>query len=708
MDAHGPDAWRPLAAAAAANGRDRYGTKAWRLARLQTHGLPVLPGWVLPAALPPGADETALAQELLTLDPTTGAWILRSSSPLEDRPGRSAAGLFHSRVAAARVGELAAALRRVRTTPAGLDAEADPESGGAGIGVLAQPLLELRAWATVEIRPDRPRVEGWVREAEGSLRRFRGETEPPRWEGVLALVRRAAAAEGLEFALAEVGADDTGTWLLQLRPAPVRIPSTRSSPTGTEASGSIRLRGLGAVVHPGDETRAWRWDAAHSPLPLCPLLAGLFAEWIASDPGASPSRLIDGRWHDAPAEPPAARDLPVARVLEQLAQWERDERERVLPELETLERTSATLPPDPRAWRAFTARWLRWQRAYFAAPSAALRAWARKGLVERDRPPDLRGSVVDARARRLDALAHRIEAAMGRGATHPAALQRLLREGKPVELATALRDELERDGHLCGFAFDGRGRTWAEDPWPFFAELHRRASRGTDTTPNGPASDDPVDRILRRAEDDDDLLLRAYAAFRRAALRLGEHLGLRPAEAVLDLLPADLEAFLEGGTPAPEALRQALRRGRALRAAWDAALIRGRGGTEARAGVGVLRGLPAAPGRIEGPVVVGRHLQETIGNGPPAIAVVSTLLPADGLHLPHCLGIVCEAGDELGHAAVLCRERGLPCLIEVHGALDLLQDGDHVLLDADGGRLVVHHRRSRGRPPGADDGPGRA
>ena len=118
-----------------ATDRARFGGKASTLARLLGGGLPVVPGWVLGVEAEPDI-EVLLAQPV-------SRWILRSSSPLEDRPGFSAAGLFRSTSADASRDELDRGLHAV------LDSAADPRlvalvGADAPVAVLAQPHLEFR------------------------------------------------------------------------------------------------------------------------------------------------------------------------------------------------------------------------------------------------------------------------------------------------------------------------------------------------------------------------------------------------------------------------------------------------------------------------------------------------------------------------------------------------------------------------------------
>ena len=716
--------WEPLEAARDAS--DRFGHKAARLAGLRAEGLPVLDGRVLAAAsaLHLGEDDALELARTLCDDPP-GRWILRSSSPREDAALGSAAGLLHSGHADAVPEDVAEQILRVARS--GLHPRVRELVGGGegAVAVLAQPHVDFDHWATLECRDHdtgaRVELDGWSIGTDGATRThvagFEAGEDPedPAWRGVVELARRAHATTDTPATLLEIGraAADGRHWLLQLRHAPVRGPRP-PAPTDDEAPTELpSLRGLGLEVHPGDADHEWVWDAAHCPTPLCPLLAGLFGRWIASDPEASPSRLLRGYWHDRRDRERSGTSAPdPATIRHDLDEWERREREELEPALEELEERTDEPWPEPQAatrWRDFVAAWLDFQSAYYAGPSSRLRRWAES--VDRRRrneglaPPSLPRTVAGERDRRWRALA-------GELSRHPDAPPpsaqgvagwRDAHEGE--DLAHRLDAEHRRCAHLCTWAFDGRGIPWEFDPWPFYAQIARRMhrSRGDDHDrrsgsardarphgTHGTADENPDEEArlaaaaLARAEDDDDLLLRAYHLWHRALRRAVRGRGGTgaDAEAALDLLPEDLERWLDGASD--EERDRALTRGRALASAWAAT-------TPSRAGDTVqLRGSAAAPGRVEGPVRRALHLASIEpGRGEPVIAVVSTLSPADAVHVPDLLGLVCEGGSVLGHASVLAREHGIPCVVGVPDARRRLARAHRILVDGDRGEIVV-------------------
>ena len=52
-------------------------------------------------------------------------------------------------------------------------------------------------------------------------------------------------------------------------------------------------------------------------------------------------------------------------------------------------------------------------------------------------------------------------------------------------------------------------------------------------------------------------------------------------------------------------------------------------------------------------------------------------------------GIVLEKGGLSSHCVILARSMGIPCIIGVAGLLEQVRDGQSLLLDAEGGRIIV-------------------
>jgi phosphohistidine swiveling domain-containing protein len=635
----------------------RFGHKAANLARLTEAGLPVVEGWALESDTAarvlddPDLARTA-ATQLIRMAPTR-QWILRSSSPLEDRPGRSAAGWFETATAPASVDEIARALRRV------VRSSRDPRlvrqlGEPPPLAVLAQRQLKLELWCTAEFREGAVDYEGW----DESRRRWTARSS----EMFDELVHSAAQSAGFDPALLELGSEQNRPWLLQIRPAPSRVP-----PTAAERGPIRQFEGLGTEVHPGDADRTWKPDLEHCPTPLSVLLATTFGRWIAADPDHTPSRLRHGRWFDAAGRPePADR----RRAHSEWERWRRQLGERVQPALSNLARREASLEPDPRSWRRFHESWFALQSAYFAMPGSGARAWARTQLAQGRAP--LTPTPAAGRIQRWSELRERLFAHPDPPVASAEGISAWVLSHAADPLASDLQSTARRDRAVAPLPYDGFTPGLDEDPWPFYRSLAHGLPQPEPLEVRDP-DDELAAAILALAETDNELLLEAYALWRAAVRRIADR---RDVEPPTDLHMLDIETFeqwLESGEDFPV---EAARRGRALHAAWSVA-DSGEGGPDDTA-----TGIAAAGGTARGPAQPGRSLLELETDG--GIAVVDTLGPADAIAVPRFAGVVCSAGDLLGHASVLCREFGIPCVVGVTGArqrlahaFELFVDGDH-------------------------------
>jgi phosphoenolpyruvate synthase/pyruvate phosphate dikinase len=105
----------------------------------------------------------------------------------------------------------------------------------------------------------------------------------------------------------------------------------------------------------------------------------------------------------------------------------------------------------------------------------------------------------------------------------------------------------------------------------------------------------------------------------------------------------------------------------------------------------VLVGRPVSPGLKRGPVkVVGTPSQLSKVQAGDIMVTRSTdpgWTPIFGL----LGGLIMESGGQLSHGAVVAREYGLPAIVGIAGATQLLHDGQVVLLDGLAGTVTVIH-----------------
>jgi phosphohistidine swiveling domain-containing protein len=250
-----------------------------------------------------------------------------------------------------------------------------------------------------------------------------------------------------------------------------------------------------------------------------------------------------------------------------------------------------------------------------------------------------------------------------------------MREGEQVELG----EFLEQHGHQSDWPWDGRGRCWSEDATPLRSELARRSAQ--EPVPRTMATEASDASLVAAAlEEDDELLTRSYALF-RVALRAAARCSGVPAarwEDCLELTPSAWEQLLEAFDLS--VWQEQVRIGRETARRWlGQALLRGEQGGHELTGTAVVAGRLTAPVRV---------LPSAGADGGPdwgEILVVPSIQPADAVVFPRLAGLIVEAGDLLGHAAVLAREAGVPCVVGVRGACARLAATGRATLDATAG-----------------------
>jgi phosphohistidine swiveling domain-containing protein len=96
---------------------------------------------------------------------------------------------------------------------------------------------------------------------------------------------------------------------------------------------------------------------------------------------------------------------------------------------------------------------------------------------------------------------------------------------------------------------------------------------------------------------------------------------------------------------------------------------------------GALRGIGASGGRVRGVARIARSVEETARVEKGAILVCPFTDPGWTPVLDRVAGVVTETGGLLSHAAVICREYGIPAVLGVPDATGRIRDG---------GEIVVH------------------
>lgn len=91
-----------------------------------------------------------------------------------------------------------------------------------------------------------------------------------------------------------------------------------------------------------------------------------------------------------------------------------------------------------------------------------------------------------------------------------------------------------------------------------------------------------------------------------------------------------------------------------------------------------------------------RHLRGELMEHPmfdePVIVVAHDLTPSDTVQIDRSkvLGFAVETGSAVSHAAIIARSLAIPAVVKLHGICDELHSGDTVLLDGEGGQLILN------------------
>ena len=100
---------------------------------------------------------------------------------------------------------------------------------------------------------------------------------------------------------------------------------------------------------------------------------------------------------------------------------------------------------------------------------------------------------------------------------------------------------------------------------------------------------------------------------------------------------------------------------------------------------GELTGIPGSPGVIEGPVRVLRSEKDLGDLQPGEVLVCPITAPSWASAFSVAAGVVTDIGGMMSHAAIVCREYGLPAVVGTGFATTTLETGQRVRVDGDAG-----------------------
>lgn len=105
---------------------------------------------------------------------------------------------------------------------------------------------------------------------------------------------------------------------------------------------------------------------------------------------------------------------------------------------------------------------------------------------------------------------------------------------------------------------------------------------------------------------------------------------------------------------------------------------------------GVLKGVPVSNGVCEGIVRIVNSADDAnrLQKGEIMVAKFTDIGWTPYYSIVN--GLITEIGSSLSHGAVVAREYGLPTIVNVKGATQLLKNGDHITMDAGKGTIIIN------------------
>lgn len=106
-------------------------------------------------------------------------------------------------------------------------------------------------------------------------------------------------------------------------------------------------------------------------------------------------------------------------------------------------------------------------------------------------------------------------------------------------------------------------------------------------------------------------------------------------------------------------------------------------------GDGVLKGVPVSNGECEGIVHIVNSAEDAnqLQKGEIMVARFTDIGWTPYYSIVN--GLVTEIGSSLSHGAVVAREYGLPAIVNLNGATKILKNGDHIIMNASKGTIVI-------------------
>ncbi|WP_078293229.1 PEP-utilizing enzyme [Mycobacterium sp. D16R24] len=122
--------------------------------------------------------------------------------------------------------------------------------------------------------------------------------------------------------------------------------------------------------------------------------------------------------------------------------------------------------------------------------------------------------------------------------------------------------------------------------------------------------------------------------------------------------------------------------------------VPGRDGGESLRDCREIAGIGVSAGVVEGVVHVVLDLDEAdcFDGNEPIVLVCRATDPSWASLFPLAVAVVTDVGSQMSHAAIVCRELGLPCIANTRSGTSMLRNGLRVRVDANAGVVTVLDR----------------
>ena len=108
----------------------------------------------------------------------------------------------------------------------------------------------------------------------------------------------------------------------------------------------------------------------------------------------------------------------------------------------------------------------------------------------------------------------------------------------------------------------------------------------------------------------------------------------------------------------------------------------------------ILQGLGVSKGKVIGTVRLIRKGQDYSHFQPGDILVTRLTDPTMVPVMGKAAGIICEIGGMTSHPSIVSRELGIPCIVAVDKAMDMLKDGDLIEMCGETGEIAFVENKS--------------